>query len=248
MTNRISIVSYLNSIPFIYGVKNHTIYKNLHLSLHIPSVSAKKFLNNEIDIGLVPVAAINKLQNFNIFSNYCIGSNGKVDTVCVFSDTPIYAVEEILIDYHSITSVNLLKLLLKNFYNINPNLKKTTHGFEKKISKSQAALVIGDKAFSLHKKHKYVYDLSEAWFKMTGLPFVFACWIAKKEISQKILNEINSSFLYGINNIDCALKSKKINNIDNKTVKFYLKNRISYKFDIQKKKAMAIFLEQITYL
>tara|TARA_Y100001954_G_C15660272_1_gene527350 strand:+ start:135 stop:881 length:747 start_codon:yes stop_codon:yes gene_type:complete len=248
MTNRISIVSYLNSIPFIYGVKNHTIYKNLDLSLHIPSVSAKKFLNNEIDIGLVPVAAINKLQNFNIFSNYCIGSNGKVDTVCVFSDTPIYAVEEILIDYHSITSVNLLKLLLKNFYNINPNLKKTTHGFEKKISKSQAALVIGDKAFSLHKKHKYVYDLSEAWFKMTGLPFVFACWIAKKEISQKILNEINSSFLYGINNIDCALKSKKINNIDNKTVKFYLKNRISYKFDIQKKKAMAIFLEQITYL
>ena len=248
MTNRISIVSYLNSIPFIYGVKNHTIYKNLHLSLHIPSVSAKKFLNNEIDIGLVPVASINKLQNFNIFSNYCIGSNGKVDTVCVFSDTPINDVEEILIDYHSITSVNLLKLLLKNFYKINPILKKTTCGFEKKISKSQAALVIGDKAFNLHKKHKYVYDLSEAWFKMTGLPFVFACWIAKKDISQNILNEINSSFLYGVNNIDCALKNNQIYNIDKKIVKFYLKNRISYDFDIQKKKAMAIFLEQITDL
>lgn len=248
MINRISIVSYINSIPFIYGVKNHTIYKNLDLSLHIPSVSAKKFLNNEIDIGLVPVASINKLQNFNIFSNYCIGSNGKVDTVCVFSDTPIYDVEEILIDYQSITSVNLLKLLLKNFYNINPSLKKTTHGFEKKISKSQAALVIGDKAFNLHKKHKYVYDLSEAWFKMTGLPFVFACWIAKKDISQNILNEINSSFLYGVNNIDCALKNNQIYNIDKKIVKFYLKNRISYDFDIQKKKAMAIFLEQITDL
>ena len=248
MTNRISIVSYLNSIPFIYGIKNHIIYDDLDLSLHIPSISAKKFLNNEIDIGLVPVAAINKLQNFNIFSNYCIGSNGKVDTVCVFSDTPIYDVEEILIDYHSITSVNLLKLLLKNFYNINPCLKKTTHGFEKKISKSQAALVIGDKAFNLHKKHKYVYDLSEDWFKMTGLPFVFACWIAKKEISQNILNEINSSFLYGINNIDCALKINSVNNIDKKTVKFYLKNRISYKFDVQKKKAMAVFLKQITDL
>ena len=63
-------------------------------------------------------------------------------------------------------------------------------------------------------KHKYVYDLSEAWFKMTGLPFVFACWIAKKEINQNILNDINSSFLYGINNIDCALKTNSINNID----------------------------------
>jgi len=248
MTNRISIVSYLNSVPFIYGIKNHTIYNNLDLSLHIPSVSVKKFLNNEIDIGLVPVAAINKLQNFNIFSNYCIGSNGKVDTVCVFSDTPIYDVEEILIDYHSITSVNLLKLLLKDFYNINPKLKKTTDGFEKKISISQAALVIGDKAFDLHKKHKYVYDLSEAWFKMTGLPFVFACWIAKKEISQNILDDINTSFLYGINNIDCALKTNSINNIDYRTVKFYLKNRICYNFDNQKKKAMAIFLEQITDL
>ena len=115
MINRISIVSYLNSVPFIYGIKNHTIYNNLDLSLHIPSVSVKKFLNNEIDIGLVPVAAINKLQNFNIFSNYCIGSNGKVDTVCVFSDIPIYDVDEILIDYHSITSVKLLKLLIKDY-------------------------------------------------------------------------------------------------------------------------------------
>ena len=247
MTNRISIVSYLNSVPFIYGIKNHTIYKNLDLSLHIPSVSVKKFLNNEIDIGLVPVAAINKLQNFNVFSNYCIGSNGKVDTVCVFSDTPIYDVEEILIDYHSITSVNLLKLLLKDFYKINPNLKKLLMAL-KKISITQAALVIGDKAFNLHKKHKYVYDLSEAWFKMTGLPFVFACWIAKKEISQNILDDINTSFLYGINNIDCALKTNSINNIDYSTVKFYLKNRICYNFDNQKKKAMAIFLEQITDL
>ena len=119
---------------------------------------------------------------------------------------------------------------------------------KKKISISQAALVIGDKAFNLHKKHKYVYDLSEAWFKMTGLPFVFACWIAKKEISQNILDDINTSFLYGINNIDCALKTNSINNIDYRTVKFYLKNRICYNFDNQKKKAMTIFLEQITDL
>ena len=248
MRNRISIVSYLNSVPFIYGIKNHPICSKLDLSLHIPSVSAYKFLNNEIDIGLVPVAAINKLKNFNIFSNYCIGSLGKVDTVCVFSDTPIYDVEEILIDYHSITSVNLLKLLLKNLYNTNPNLKNTSYGFEKKITKSQAALVIGDKAFDLHKKHKYVYDLSEAWFKMTGLPFVFACWIAKKEISRKILNEINSAFKYGLNNINSALKSHSNKNIDYNTLKFYLKNRISYKFDRQKKKSLAIFLDEITDL
>ena len=139
-------------------------------------------------------------------------------------------------------------MLLKDFYKINPKLKKTTDGFEKKISISQAALVIGDKAFDLHKKHKYVYDLSEAWFKMTGLPFVFACWIAKKEISHNILDDINTSFLYGINNIDCALKTNSINNIDYRTVKFYLKNRICYNFDNQKKKAMTIFLEQITDL
>tara|TARA_B100001093_G_scaffold331603_1_gene316607 strand:+ start:9316 stop:10062 length:747 start_codon:yes stop_codon:yes gene_type:complete len=248
MINRISIVSYLNSIPFIYGIKNHPVYSILDLSLNIPSVSANKFLNNEIDIGLVPVAIINKLQNFNIFSNYCIGSYGKVDTVCVFSDTPIYDIEEILIDYHSITSVNLLKLLLKNLYNISPNLKNTSHGFEKKISKSQAALVIGDKAFDLHKKHKYVYDLSEAWFKLTGLPFVFACWVAKKEISQNILNEINSAFSHGLNNINTVLKNTRIKNIDYETVKFYLKNRISYDFDRQKKKSMDIFLEQINDL
>ena len=105
-----------------------------------------------------------------------------------------------------------------------------------------------NKAFNLHKKHKYVYDLSEAWFKLTGLPFVFACWIAKKEISHNILNEINSAFSHGLNNINTALKTTRIKNIDYRTVKFYLKNRISYNFDKQKKKSMDIFLEQINDL
>ena len=57
----------------------------------------------------------------------------KFDTVCVFFDTPIYDVQEILIDYHSITSVNLLKLLLKGFHNINPNLKKLLMALKKNI-------------------------------------------------------------------------------------------------------------------
>ena len=83
--------------------------------------------------------------------------------------------------------------------------------------------------------------MSEAWFKMTGLPFVFACWIAKKEINQNILNDINSSFLYGINNIDCALKTNSINNIDYKTVEFYLKIVFVISLIIKKRKQWQFF-------
>ena len=109
---KVSAVSYLNTIPFIYGLKNSPIFDQIELSLDYPALCADKLLNNQVDIGLIPVATIPKIKNAQIISDYCIGSDGKVDTVCLYSNVPILEIESIALDYQSRTSIELLKLLL----------------------------------------------------------------------------------------------------------------------------------------
>ena len=113
MKYKLSVVSYLNTIPFIYGLKQYGLDKKLDISLDIPFACAEKLLSKKVDIGLVPIVVLKQLEDAQIISDYCIGANGAVDTVCLFSDVSFDAVEGILLDYQSRTSVELLKILLK---------------------------------------------------------------------------------------------------------------------------------------
>ena len=242
---KISVISYLNSIPFVYGLNSSTISKSLNLQLDYPSVCADKLIHNVVDIGLVPVVVLKDYPSFKIISEYCIGANGDVDTVCLFSNVPIQDVQEIYLDYQSRTSVELLKILCREYWKINPIFKQSKIGFENNINKNTSALIIGDRAFQANHKYEFVYDLSKYWTKMTGLPFVFACWISNKEISKGFLLKFNNSLKRGIENIQQSIKKeyeniKLLNNAED-----YLNNKISYILDDKKRKGMNLFVSKI---
>ena len=90
---KVSAVSYTNSKPFVYGIMHSGILDQIDLSLDIPSVCANKLIENQVDIGLVPVAALLHIENYQIISNYCIGANGAVDSVFIFSNKPIQEIK-----------------------------------------------------------------------------------------------------------------------------------------------------------
>ena len=242
---KISVVSYLNTLPFIYGLKQSKLINSFILEMHYPSICAQKLINNEVDIALVPVVIIPKLTKHHVISDYCIGSNGLVDTVCVYSDVEINNIKSITLDYQSLTSVALLKVLLRDYWKLSPKLIESHVGFENKIEHDRAALVIGDRAFPLNKKHKYIYDLSQIWKEMTGLPFVFAVWVSNKKISNTFISELNKSLEFGLENIDNALLLYGKQHPLCINQKDYLKNKISYKFDSEKAHAMNVFLKKI---
>jgi chorismate dehydratase len=245
---KVSAVSYLNTIPFIYGLKNSTIFNQIELSLDYPSLCADKLLKGQVDIGLVPVTVIPKLKDPYIISDYCIGSDGAVDTVCLFSDVPISETESIALDYQSHTSVELLKILLKEYWALNPELKKAEVGFEDSIKGKHAALVIGDRAFALNAKHTYTYDLSAIWKQMTGLPFVFAAWVANKELPPKFISEFNTALENGLSDIQKSIILEGSNYPNCENPKDYLNNKISYRLDAEKQKGMKLFLSKINSL
>lgn len=242
MKYKLSVVSYLNTIPFIYGLQQSGLDKKLTISLDFPSACADKLLSNKIDLGLVPIVVLKQIQNANIISDFCIGADGKVDTVCLFSDVPIQEIESIFLDYQSKTSVELLKILLTEYWQVSPKLIEAKENYEQQIKGKKAGLIIGDRVFQYQNKFKYIYDLSAIWKLHTGLPFVFACWVANKEIDEKFISQFNKALKFGVNNIEKSIKSATatyshcINSAD------YLNNKISYILDADKKEGMALFL------
>lgn len=245
---KISIVSYLNTIPFIYGINHSNLKEKIELILDYPSICADRLISNKVDIALVPVVILNEYPQFNIISNYCIGSSGKVDTVCLYSEVPLDNIKQIHLDYQSRTSIELLKVLCKEYWKINPELITSNKGFEDNISNTTAALVIGDRAFSLNQKYPYIYDLSENWKSYTGFPFVFACWASNKSIDKTFIKEFNKSISYGVNKIEESI----LDHINDDYVACndpldYLNNKISYIFDDDKRKGMDLFLRKINF-
>ena len=247
MNNKItiSLVSYLNTKPFLYGLEHSPIKSKLNLQLDIPSIGGNKLLNNLVDIGLVPVAVLAKLNDAEIITDYCIGADGPVKSVSVFSEVPIERIENIYLDHHSLTSVQLLKLLLKEYWKINPIQIDATEGYIEKIKGTTAGLVIGDRALWLYNKYAHVYDLSEAWKQLTGLPFVFAAWVTRKKQFSDIIFELNEALKYGVHNIDAVAEAYQTDLFSTNELRDYLKNNIDFHLDDIKRRALDLFLSKI---
>ncbi|MFC2175985.1 menaquinone biosynthetic enzyme MqnA/MqnD family protein [Bacteroidota bacterium] len=236
---KVSAVSYVNSYPFIYGLQHHPVSSQIELELDTPAACGHKLLSGQVDIGLVPVALISELKNPIILGDKCIGSEGPVETVCLFSDVPLNEIEEVLLDNESKTSVQLVQVLAEKHWKISPKWIAAKSGFINRINGKTAGVVIGDRAFALRDKHPFVYDLSEAWKSLTGLPFVFACWVSNKELPEDFLAAFNESLQFGLDERETAIELMAEKNT--KEMKRYVTDVISYELDPKKHEAMKLF-------
>ncbi len=229
----------------MYGIHRSGLMQKVDLLADFPANIAAMLLNDEIDIGLVPVAIIPRLQEAHIITNYCIGAVGRVESVGIFSEVPIEKVEKLILDYQSRTSVNLARILLKEYWKKEIQIEQAKEDYRHLIQGTTAAVVIGDRALSQQKKSAYYYDLSEAWYKHTGLPFVFAAWIGNKPVDPDFEDAFNRANAYGLNHIDEVVQELTFADYDLK--KYYTQN-ISYTLDEQKRKGLDLFLQKLTQL
>jgi len=243
---RISAVSYINTKPFLHGLELSSVRNKILLTQETPAQCAQKLLSNEIDIGLVPVAVIPLLKNPQIVSPFCIGSNGKVKTVCLFSEVPVEEINTVYLDYQSRTSVLLVQVLMKEYWKKEITFLPALEGYEiNTIKNNIAAVIIGDRAIANLGKYKYEYDLSEIWKQHTGLPFVFAAWVSNKMIEQDFLDDFNAALQIGLSNRSQLLKEYECYDSDIFSVKEYWNTNIQYELDDDKKQALELFLKKL---
>ncbi len=235
---KISVVSYLNAKPFIYGLENFDNPIKLSYSEDIPSECARKLLTNEVQLGLIPIAILPELNEYHIVSDYCIGANGKVNSVFILSNTPIQKINKIWLDPHSRTSNNLAKILCKNYWNLPINFSSRSSDILE-MEDGEGLVLIGDRTFGVTRNFKYVYDLSEEWERFTGLPFVFAAWVSNTMLPKDFIQYFNEALKFGLANIKVVIDKFKRPDFD---VEDYLMNKINYELNDQKRKAIATYL------
>ncbi len=245
---RISAVSYKNSVPFVYGLKHSPIINTIDLNIDPPAECAEKLLNDKADLGLVPVGALPNIPGYQIVSEYCISTRCNVRTVLLVSHVPLDQLEQIYLDPHSRTSVKLAQILALKYWHINPVWVHGYNDFEQDVIEGKSgAVVIGDKTFDVESKYPYQYDLAAEWHNYTGLPFVFAVWAANKKIPEAFIDHFNQALKTGISHISEALKENNPNHdvASNGELEKYLTKNISFSLDEEKKKSMAIFLNDL---
>lgn len=240
---RVGAVSYLNTKPLLFGIERARVSQRIELLIDYPARIAAMLLKDEIDLGLVPVAIIPLLREFHINGDYCIGSNGNVASVCLFSESPIEKVERVLLDYQSRTSVALARILLKEYWKISPELIDGGKDFRDHIHGTTAGVVIGDRALEQRQISTYNYDLAGAWKELTGLPFVFAAWISNKRLDPGFIEEFSEANLQGILHIDevVAENPYPIFNLYD-----YFTKYLDYRLDESKRRGLEKFLSYIS--
>ncbi|PTQ96801.1 chorismate dehydratase [Mucilaginibacter yixingensis] len=243
---RISAVSYTNTQPFIYGINHTDIINKIDLSLDIPADCAQKLIDDKVDIGLIPVAATINMPYWEIVSDYCIGAEGPVNSVFIFSKLPITEVTSIQLDPESRSSNNLARVLMQNYWKVAPQQLVNASDYANPADEQTAFVQIGDRTFGKKEQYPYVYDLAEEWIKFTGLPFVFAAWIANKPISKEFTEEFNTSLKYGLDHREVVID--RLPARDDFDYRDYLLHKLDFLLTDKKREALNLFLNYIKKL
>jgi chorismate dehydratase len=240
---KVGIVSYLNTKPLLYGLTRPPICDQIELIADYPSRLSERLLNNEIDLGLVPVAVFPGLPEYYIVGDYCIATEGEIASVALFSEVPMNEIKKIYLDYQSRSSVALLQFLVKEYWGIDPEIVQAENdSYRKEIKGTTAGLVIGDRAFEQRKISTFIYDLGSEWKKITGLPFVFAAWVSTKKLPDHFIELFNKANALGLEHIDEIVAEENFKLYD---MKKYYNLHLSYDLDDAKRNAMKKFLDII---
>jgi chorismate dehydratase len=247
---RISAVKYANTYPFIYGLTSTGFDKKVILSTDHPADCAEKLISGRVDIGLIPVAAMPKLKEYHIITDFCLGAYGKVKTVLLLSNCPFNEILNINLDYRSLSSVCLARILAKNFWKREFTWINTYEEFDfVNIPLKDGVVLIGDQCFEYQKRFRFRIDLAEEWYKFTGLPFTFACWTANRKLDKEFLDEFNNALGTGVRNLPAVIKKYgQTGIIRGNQLRTYLTKNMDFDLNDEKREAIKLFLDYINKL
>ena len=200
---RIASVSFLNARPLIEGLDREPA---VELTLDVPSKLLDGLRNGRYDVALLPVIDYQRLDNLTIIPSGGIGSDGETLTVRVFSRVPIAQIQTLACDPDSHTSVALARIILARRYNLRPefiDLRNASGRAE------EAHLLIGDKVVCNEPQgFAHQLDLGAEWKALTGLPFVFAAWMARAGVDAHRAHDLlEKSKAAGLANIDAIIRT-----------------------------------------
>lgn len=247
---RVSAVRYINSYPFIIGLRDGEVARMIDLEVCHPSECADRLISGITDIGLIPVAMIAAMKEYHIVSDYCLSTNGEVRTVLLVSNTPFEHITKIYLDYRSRSSVTLCRILAAKAWRRDFEWLPAPEEFDiTAMKQGEAAVMIGDRCFEYAHLFSLRIDLGLEWKKFTGLPFVFACWVSARVLPEEFVLLFNKALGEGLDRRNEAVELLKEGAAASpEEVIRYLNNNIDFSLDDHKREALTKFIDYILEL
>ncbi|HEY2865974.1 MAG TPA: menaquinone biosynthesis protein [Pyrinomonadaceae bacterium] len=240
---RISASSYLNTAPlvwsFLYGEQHGRVEIILD---NAPARSAQLLADDRVDAALVPVFAYQTIDGANLIPDVCVGALQRVQSVCLVTHgCELDAVRSVALDSSSRTSVALTKIIFREFLNSEPDWKTAEPDIDAMLAAADCALLIGDPALRLAGHGYKVFDLAALWRKFTGLGFVFAMWMTRRQTSPVDFAAVRDE---GLEHIEEIMNNYLPHvSLDRDEMRAYLTQSISYSVDNSMQDGMGLYFE-----
>jgi chorismate dehydratase len=231
---RVGSVHYLNAAPLVRGIEEQIV-------LATPARLAEMLRADELDAGLVSVTEVLFNDRYDVLDGIAIASLGEVLSVMLAHRRPLEEAKEIYCDTASLTSVNLLRVLLAE-RGLKPEFKPLP-AYES-AAELDYVLLIGDAALDfLRASHPHeIMDLGAAWFELTKLPFVYAVWALRRGVENaRLRRQLRDTRDFGLDTLDSIIRERP--EYDYNFRKDYLGWHIHYHLGADEKRGLAKFIE-----
>jgi chorismate dehydratase len=243
---RLAASHYLNSAPLIWSFIRGSRRNTLKLIDAAPAACSEMLSRKEVEAALVPVIEFQRIPEILLVPDVCVGSRGNVrSVVLVTRKDDLRDVRSVALDESSRTSVTLLKIIFREFLDLDPEWNEFKPNIQQMLSENDAALIIGDPAMTFLQGDLLIFDMASLWREYTGKGFVFAMW-AMREDSIHLLNHLDLAEARdeGLRNIEeiVAHYEKQIP-LSRNELRTYLTENITYHVDKSMEQGLSLYFD-----
>ena len=245
---KVSIVQYLNAVPLAWGILEGPQKDEFEPVFSTPAECADQLAAGTVDVGLIPSIEYQRIRGSRVIAGPAIASRSRSLSVILLSLVPLFRIRSVAFDRASRASVALTKVILNEFYGNKPEFRPSDPDPVAMLGDNDAALLIGDAALRYQAANRLpnaetqagviregaepvqVFDLMERWNNLTGLPFVFAFWAARKGFDdQSVAEKLLASRSFGLSHLHAIVEryAEKME-LDQKFMLDYLQRNLNY--------------------
>jgi chorismate dehydratase len=243
---RVCAVSYLNTVPLVWGMLHGSQRDLFDLEFCIPSECADRLAGGMADIGIAPSVELLR-QNLELIPGAGIASHGAVRSILLVSKKPQGEIRVLAADSSSRTSVVLARIVLARRYGAEPLVVPMPPDAPSMLEAADAALIIGDPALRLDtgRLPYTVTDLGEEWAAMTGLPMVFAVWAGRREcVTAELRRPFLESCRFGLANIEEIVRREaEVRSVPQALAREYLTRQVRLELGEREYEGLRLFLQ-----
>lgn len=244
---RIAASSYLNTAPLIWSFTHGSRRDQVELFTDTaPARCAQMLALGEVDAALVPIIECQRIADVEIVPDVCVGSKTAVRSVVLATrKNNLKKVERVALDESSRTSVALVKIIFREFLGFEPQWETAAPDLKSMLTHADAALIIGDPAMKIPREQFRVFDLASLWHEFTGLGFVFAMWMARKDSVENIRSiNFGAARDEGLANLDRVIADYPDPiEFSRAEVEQYLTENIVFHVDEEMRKGLTIYFD-----